>query len=163
MKASKPPRAPGRKEQRTPARREDAYREEAKSAPAACPRCGASYRAGRWWWSPAEAGALARTCPACLRIEQRQPAGFVSLAGPFFLAHREEILRLVSSHEARQRQAHPLQRLMAIEDQPGGAMVTTTDAHLARGLAVALHDAYKGDLELQLVSGGDAVRARWTR
>jgi len=163
MKATKPPRSPGRKEQRTPARRQDAFRDTAKGSTATCPRCGAAYRAGRWTWAAAPADAAIRTCPACLRIEQRQPAGFLSLTGPFFVAHREEILRVVSSHEAREREAHPMQRLIAIEDQPGGAMVTTTDPHLARGLAVALHDAYKGELELQLVSGGDAVRARWSR
>lgn len=166
MKNTTSPRAhaPGRREQRTPLRRADPYRDTAKAAgSAACPRCGATYHAGRWTWNPAPEGAEARTCPACQRIEQRMPAGFVSIGGPFFAAHREEVLRLVGTLERRERDMHPLQRVIALEEREGGVLVTTTDTHLARGLAVALHDAFKGALELQFAKDENAVRAWWKR
>lgn len=156
--------APGRKEQRTPLRRRDPYRATRKApGPATCPQCHATYHAGHWSWSPAPPDAEARTCPACLRIEQRLPAGFLSIAGPFFDAHRDEVLRRVAAHEGREREAHPLQRLMSIEPRDGGVLVTTTDAHLARGLAVALHDAFKGALDLHFARDENAVRAWWKR
>lgn len=164
MKQTKTPHAPGRKEQRTPPRNADPYRDSRKAqAPGSCPRCGATYQEGHWSWLPAPASAERRTCPACLRIEQRQPAGFVSLGGPFFTAHREEVMRLVRAHELRERTAHPLQRLIGVEDDAQGVLVTTTDAHLARGLAVALHDAFHGDLDLDFAPGENQVRARWYR
>jgi len=157
-------RAPGRREQRTPLRHGDPYRDTAKEpGTAACPRCGSTYHAGRWTWNAAPEGAESRTCPACQRIEQKLPAGYVSIGGPFFAAHRDEVLRLVGAVERREREAHPLQRVIAIEDRAGGALVTTTDAHLARGLAVALHDAFKGELELQFAKDENAVRAWWKR
>lgn len=39
------------------------------------------------------------------------------------------------------RREHPLERIMGIEDTKEGALVTTTDAHLARRIAEALHSA----------------------
>ena len=159
-----PAHTPGRKEQRTPLRRRDPYRATQKAAgSAACPQCGATYHAGLWSWNAAPPDAEARACPACLRIQQRLPAGYLSIAGPFFDAHRDEVLRLVSAHERRERETHPLQRVMAIEPRDGGVLVTTTDAHLARGLGVALHDAFKGALDLHFARDENAVRAWWKR
>lgn len=157
-------RAPGRREQRTPLRHRDPYRGSAKVAGSAtCPECNATYHAGRWTWTPAPPDAESRTCPACLRIAQRLPAGFVSIGGPFFAANREAVMRLVHAHERREREAHPLQRLIAIEERAGGVLLTTTDVHLARGLAVALHDAFKGALALQFAKDENSVRAWWNR
>ena len=164
MKIAKPAHVPQRKPQGTPARHEDGYRADAKIVdPVCCPRCGATFLKGRWTWKASTDDVPRRTCPACLRIEQHQPAGFVSLGGAFFQAHREEIMKLVASHEARERAQHPMQRLIGAEEQPGGVLVTTTDSHLARGIAVAIHDAYQGNLDLDFGPGENFVRATWTR
>ena len=146
------------------ATRDDSYRPTAKLAdPMACPRCHASYLRGRWTWRPAPAGAPERTCPACLRIEQQQPAGFVTLAGPFFAAHREEILRVVGAHEQAARAAHPMQRIIGVQEVEGGVLVTTTDAHLAHALGIAMQAAYKGDLDLDFGPGKNCARVAWNR
>lgn len=144
--------------------REDSYRENAKLAePALCPKCGAAYVKGRWTWAKAPAGAAKHTCPACRRIEDQFPAGYVSLKGPFVAAHRDEIVALVRAREARAREEHALQRIMSLEPSGEGLVVTTTDAHLARGIAVAVHEAFKGTLDMTYSQGENLLRATWKR
>ena len=41
--------------------------------------------------------------------------------------------------------------------------VATTDSHLARGIAQALHDSYKGDMKLRYSRDENLVRASWKR
>lgn len=145
-------------------RRDDSYREVRKEAdPAACPRCRASYHHGRWSWRPADPGAARLTCPACLRLEDNFPAGQVTLRGPFFAEHREEILALATARADRALEEHPLQRIIGMVPTKDGIVVTTTDPHLARGIAVAVQAAYKGSLDLVFSRDEQFVRATWTR
>ena len=97
------------------------------------------------------------------RIRDKFPAGFVMLKGAFLQQHRDEILHLLRNHEAKEKAEHPLQRIMAIVDSAEGATVTTTDAHLARDLAQALHHAYKGELEFHYNKEDNLLRASWSR
>lgn len=144
--------------------REDSYRAVAKMPdPARCSRCAASYRKGRWTWAEAPAAAAAHKCPACRRIEDNFPAGYVTLKGKFFRDHRAEILDLVAARADRARADHPLQRIIGVEEADQGVRVTTTDVHLARGIAVAVHDAFKGDLDITFSQDEQLVRATWSR
>jgi hypothetical protein len=52
---------------------------------------------------------------------------------------------------------------MAIDDQDDGVLVTTTDVHLARDLADALHHAYQGELEFHYNEAEKRLRAHWQR
>ena len=45
----------------------------------------------------------------------------------------------------------------------GDFEVTTTDSHLARGIAEAIHDAYKGELKVRYSRDENLVRAVWKR
>jgi len=163
MKAERAPRAT-RKDTDLKTHRRDSYKEAAKMPdPAACPRCRATYLKGRWTWSEAPADAASHTCPACLRIEDDFPAGYVTLKGPFLAEHREEVLNLVNARAQRARQDHPMQRVIGVADVAQGILVTTTDAHLARGIAVAVHEAFKGNLSLNFSRDENLVRATWTR
>jgi NMD protein affecting ribosome stability and mRNA decay len=128
-----------------------------------CPDCGAVFQSGRWTWGTAAAAAHEERCPACHRIHDKFPAGFVALKGEFLLQHRDEILHLMRNHEAKEKAEHPLQRIMAVVDSADGVMVTTTDAHLARDLAQALQHAYKGELEFHYNKEDNLLRATWTR
>jgi len=131
--------------------------------PTRCPDCGAVYEKGRWIWGTAPAAAHEVRCPACHRIHDRFPAGFLTLKGAFLHAHRDEILQLMRNHEAKEKAEHPLQRIMAVSEESGGVTVTTTDAHLARDLAQALHKAYKGELEFHYNKADNLLRAAWSR
>ncbi len=142
----------------------DSYKARHKlPEPTVCPQCSAVFHEGRWEWGQASAGAHQEICPACHRIQDQSPAGFVTLKGEFFLAHREEILHLAQSVEKRERAEHPLKRIMAIEEKDGEVLVTTTDIHLARGIGEAIHDAYQGDLEFHYNPDEYLLRVHWSR
>lgn len=131
--------------------------------PTRCPDCGAVFLGGRWTWGAAPAGAREERCPACHRIQDKFPAGYVTLKGEFLQTHRDEILHLIRHHEAKEKTEHPLQRIMAIVEGADGILVTTTDTHLARDIAQALHRAYKGGLEFHYNKEENLLRAAWSR
>jgi len=158
---------PVRRDQLRQEREHDTYKVQHKPPePAACPDCGAIYHDGRWQWGAKAANSHAVICPACHRIRDRFPAGFVQIGGPFFANHREEMTSLIRHHEAKARSEHPLSRIIAIEDTgsgDGGLLVTTTDIHLARDIAEALHHAYQGELEFHYNDSEKLLRAHWQR
>jgi NMD protein affecting ribosome stability and mRNA decay len=142
----------------------DSYKSRRKlPEPSACPKCGAIYQAGRWTWGSVPKGAHHHVCPACSRIQDEYPAGYVNLAGDFLREHRDEIVNLIRHCEAREKAEHPMERIMAIEDTAEGLLVTTTDSHLARDIAERLHDAYKGTLDFRYNREDNLLRASWRR
>ena len=152
------------KEQIPPVLTQDSYKARGKLLePTRCSDCGATYHHGRWTWDIAPAGAHETMCPACHRIHDKFPEGYVTLKGEFLKLHREEILKIVRNCETMEKAEHPLERIMAIEDVAGGVLVTTTGEHLARDIAGRLHSAYKGTLDLHYGKDEDLLRATWTR
>ena len=142
----------------------DSYKSKRKPhEPTRCPDCGAVFLHGRWTWGDSPPNAHAERCPACHRVHDHFPAGYVTLRGPFFDQHREEILQRVRHCEAAEKPEHPLQRIMALEANGEGTLVTTTDPHLARGIGEALHDAYKGELEYHYNKAENLLRVAWSR
>lgn len=131
--------------------------------PAFCGDCGAVYQAGRWCWGVPPEDAKETTCPACARIQDHQPAGFLFLEGGFFTAHKEELMGVLRHQEEKQKDDHPLRRIVAVEENGDQTTVTTTDIHLARDLGTALHDAYQGDLELHYNPNEWLLRVHWQR
>jgi len=142
----------------------DTYQTKGKlPEPTVCPDCGAVFHTGRWQWLDKPKGAHQASCPACHRVRDGFPAGYVSLAGEFLAAHEAEILQLIQHREAREKAEHPLQRIMDIEKTEHGALVTTTDIHLARGIGEALHHAYQGELEFHYNPEQNLLRVNWSR
>lgn len=155
---------PIRRDQLRPEREHDSYKLQHKPPePAVCPDCGAIYHDGRWQWGERPGASHAVICPACHRIRDRFPAGFVYISGSFFGSHREELTSLIRHHEAKAKAEHALARIMAIEDEPDGTLVTTTDPHLARDLGEALHHAYQGTLEFHYSEADKLLRVHWQR
>lgn len=153
-----------RREQRLEGMEHDAYKAGMKPPePSVCRECGAVFHRGRWTWGAAPENAQAALCPACRRIREQLPAGYVRLKGEFLDAHREEVLQRVRHCEAAEKREHPLQRIMAVEDDGGGLLVTTTDAHLARRIGDSLHDAYKGELDYRYNKEENLLRVSWRR
>jgi len=132
---------------------------------AGCPKCGASYRNGRWTWKEAPAGSYEQVCPACERVAADYPAGVLHVEGGFVAAHRQELLALVRNVEERERAEHPLKRIMAVADEGTGFAVTVTDGKLAQTFGRALHSAYEGHLQHPPTTSDteNLVRVRWTR
>jgi len=142
----------------------DAYKAREKLAePTVCPKCNAVFNNGRWQWMTVPDFSNRELCPACHRIKDNFPAGYISLEGPFFSDHYDEIRRLIQHHAEHERNEHPLKRIIAIEDEGDAMVVTTTDTHLARGIGEALRHAYQGKLRVDHVSGESLVRVYWSR
>lgn len=142
----------------------DAYKLKGKlQDPTVCPQCNAVFHEGRWQWQRVPTEAHRETCPACHRIQDHYPAGFLTLQGEFFATHGEEIMNLVHNVEKHERTEHPLKRIMAVEDKKdGGILITTTDLHLARGIGEALHHAYQGELKFHYNKEENLLRVSWT-
>jgi len=145
-------------------KRIDPYEAKGKlGEPTVCGDCRAVFHRGRWQWTNPPQGAHEARCPACQRIHDKLPAGYVTLEGPFFDAHREELLQLVQNEAAHERGEHPLHRIMRIEESNDKVVVLTTDIHTPRRLGRALESAYRGDLELRYGEDEYAVRVHWRR
>ena len=127
-----------------------------------CIDCGALYVNGRWTWQKAPAKLHETICPACRRIADYYPAGFLEIKGAFFAEHRDEILNLIHNVEKLEKSEHPLERIMALTIE-NGCQVITTGLHLARRLGEALAHAYKGELSIQYAEAGDIIRVQWRR
>ena len=144
--------------------RHDPYRSDKKlPEPTLCPDCRAVYREGRWQWTEDSQALSGAPCPACQRIRDKYPAGFVTLTGAFLLENRDEISRLARNIESREKAAHPLNRIMEIETSAEGLLVTTTDMHLARAIGDAVHRAYGGELDYHYEKDSSILRLAWSR
>ncbi|MGC1951366.1 MAG: BCAM0308 family protein [Gammaproteobacteria bacterium] len=132
--------------------------------PSLCPDCKAVFGSGRWQWMtelPTEANE--QLCPACRRIRDRVPAGFLTLGGSFFKEHREEIVNLIHNKVDSEKRQHPMKRIMAMEDQEDKLVITFTDIHLPRGVGEAIERAYEGSLGLHYEPEASIVRVTWER
>ena len=142
----------------------DAYQERYKpSGHAYCPRCEAIFQNGRWQWGPKTAGAHEHVCPACRRIQDHFPAGYVTLSGPFLVQHEAEILGLVRNEEATAKAEHALERIIEVKKEQAETVITTTGTHLARRIGEALQHAWKGELDLKHSPNEFLVRVYWKR
>ncbi len=154
----------GRKDRMVKTKRHDVYRERKKwPEPTRCVSCGAVFVKGRWTWETAAPDANEAVCPACRRVADHYPAGQVTLRGPFFEAHREELMNLLHNVEAQEKGGHPLERIMTLQEHDDHTEVTTTGIHLARRMGDALFRAYEGDLSVDYGDGEKSVRVQWQR
>lgn len=142
----------------------DAYKSKTKlHEPTVCLQCSAVYHEGRWQWLPAPQNAHQEVCPACHRINDHYPAGYLSIKGEFIKTHREEIMHLLHHYEQHERAEHPLKRIMDVEEKQDETQLTTTDIHLARGMGEALYHAYQGELEYHYSPQQNLLRVNWAR
>ncbi|HTS24206.1 MAG TPA: BCAM0308 family protein, partial [Casimicrobiaceae bacterium] len=131
--------------------------------PTVCTDCGAVFHRGRWSVASIPDGAHRDRCPACRRVRDKLPAGWITLEGAFYGEHRDELLRL-ARHEAEKEGAeHPLNRIMSVDERPGKAIVSTTDIHTPRRIGTALRRAYEGELEIRYGDDEYSVRVLWRR
>jgi len=142
---------------------EDPYRMRKKlSEPTFCRQCGAVWHRGRWQWGAKPAGAESALCSACRRIEDRLPAGRVTIPRDFVTDRLVEIVGLLRNEEREEKQEHPLNRIIDIEETTDALIVHTTDIHLPRRLGEALKRAFHGELNMHFDEAGYFVRVDWS-
>lgn len=131
---------------------------------ALCSSCGAHYKAGHWAWQQ-DVGEQPQkvTCPACKRIADNDPAGNLVLSGDFVQAHREDLLNLIRNTEAKEKQEHPLERLLAISEEADRVLISTTGTHLANRIGHALESAYDGCVTYSYTSNETHLDVTWRR
>ncbi len=133
--------------------------------PTVCSGCSLIYHKGHWTNGLSLAGAVNRElCPACKRIQDRNPGGVVYLEGSYLQAHQEELLKIIKNQEALAREHRPLQRIMWIKPNgTAGLEIATTNLHLARRIGETLHRAHKGQLDIKYSAGDRFARVYWRR
>lgn len=145
--------------------RHDVYKEKGKlTEGTVCTSCGVVFANGRWVWDYEGETTRETICPACRRIKDRYPAGFIKLRGEFFQANRDEIINLVRNQEELQKQAHPMQRIIRIiESRNQTTLIETTGVHIARRIGDAIARAYQGEYSFQYADNYNRIRILWER
>jgi Fe-S oxidoreductase len=59
---------------------------------------------------------IKKDVPACARIREDMPAGYLTIKGIFAKDHHDELMQLLRHHEQREKNEHPLQRIMQIDE-----------------------------------------------
>jgi NMD protein affecting ribosome stability and mRNA decay len=146
-------------------KRHDAYKNRGKlSEGTVCTTCGVVFSKGRWVWQYKGKTTKKTTCPACRRIKDRYPAGFIELSGEFFQNNKDEIINLVRNLEESHKQDHPIQRIIRIkEKRDRTTLIETTGVHLARRIGDSIARAYQGEYSFQYADNFNRIRVQWER
>ena len=84
----------------------DPYKRPQKLAePMVCPQRGAVYQAGRWHWVARPKSAHEVVCQACHRINDRYPAGVVTLSGALTAQQKVDMINLARHQEAAEKRS----------------------------------------------------------
>ena len=154
----------GRKDRLLTQKRKDVYRINSKISDSTwCSKCGVVFINGRWTWTEKPVQIHTALCPACRRIVDNYPAGFIELRGVFYSEHRSEILNLINNLESQEKKLHPLERIISIDQGQKMTTVTTTGIHLARRIGEALYHSYKGEYNFQYADADKSIRVYWER
>jgi hypothetical protein len=142
--------------------RHDPYQVKGKyPEPTVCRDCRAVFRRGHWMWGDAPEKAHPALCPACGRIRDELPAGYVTLEGARTETDRDTLVRIARNEEARVKSEHPLERIMRVEQDGTRVLVTTTDTHLPRRIGEAVLRSHKGKLDVKFGQDEYSVRVHW--
>jgi len=121
------------------------------------------YHGGRWRWEEAPGAATSDTCPACRRVHDNLPAGWLIADGSFVAAHRAELISIIRNEAEHERVEHPLNRIMHIDEHDGRIETSTTDIHLPQRIGEALKRAHHGELTIRYGKDEYSVRVHWHR
>ena len=145
----------------------------AAKEPTVCASCGAVYANRRWTAADTKVGtrepkhwrpARITTCPACEQAHGGVPGGYVYLEVAFFVAHRDEIERLLRNEAERVAQDNPLARIMRWRDKGEGKLtLSTTTEHLAQRLGHTLEKAFDGKVDYDFSHENKLARVTWRR
>lgn len=156
-RSNSPPR-----QRRLQPKQQDPYANRQKAGDVlVCDECHVVGHGGRWFWGEPPAGTVrGGLCPACQRVRDRYPAGTLRVA-KVSAKELDDLLNLLRSVEAGEKQEHPLERIMAIDEIDGGLTVTTTGVHMARCLAGRLERQFHRQPKVHYGKDND-VRIEWS-
>ena len=123
-----------------------------------CTACASVFKNARWSWESAEESSHATLCPACQRIRDKVPAGYLTISKAYLSTRKDEIVSLIHHVEIRERQAHPMKRIMQTTETDEHMEITFTDPRLARNIGDAIKKAYGGNLDYQYTAGEFMLR-----
>ena len=126
-----------------------------------CRQCGAAFHEGRWQWLARPQAAAEGLCAACRRINDKFPAGTLALRGPFAREHKDEIIHLARHREQAEKNEHPLNRIINIEENADAITINTTDIHLPRRIGETIKRTWRGALTFAYEADGYFVRVDW--
>ncbi len=149
------------------------HSKKAMAEPAVCEVCKDVYADRRWSKPDATRQsekhphfrpATVVVCPACKRIADKIPSGYVYLSGAFLTEHFDEISRLLHNEAERSSADNPMARIMELKKEKTGELtLTTTTEHLAQRLGHALEKAYDGDVRYDFSHENKLARVYWKR
>jgi hypothetical protein len=87
-----------------------------------------------------------------MRVEGRYPAGTIRIHD-VAAGERAEVRRMIANVLEREREEHPLERVMDVVDEDANLVVTTTGLHAARCVADALKRRYKDGVTIRYGAG----------
>lgn len=100
-------------------------------------------------------------CPACRKLRDSYPEGFLKIHWPNWETHKAEVLGLIHNEEHQAVRNNPLERVMTIRTRPDGADIETTTEHFAQRLGKHLDRAFKGSIKYQWSHKDKCVRIAW--
>lgn len=128
-----------------------------------CTECGSVFMNGRWTWKEIENHSVATMCPACRRINDNYPAGYIEIKGNFYKGHEKEISNLIRNTEKLEKNERPLERIISMIINKDKAHLTTTGIHIARRIGEALARSYQGNFSFKYLDGEKSIRVFWER
>lgn len=139
------------------------FRKGKHAAPSVCSGCHAVFQHGHWAWGTASAEAAQVLCPACMRIRDKQPGGYLSIGPGMSVTEHNELLSLLRHVEQRESADHAMERIMDVIGSGDTMLVTTTSPHLAQALAAAIERTFGGEAVYAFSTAEHLLRVRWQR
>jgi len=138
---------------------------------AVCTGCACVYDDKHWALATKEESALKAEsedfasvlCPACLRIKDGFPGGYVTLKGDYLREHKDEVFGLVRNKEKIARSSNPLERIMAIKVGEEVIEITTTTDKFAQMLGKEIHKAFSAEVDYKWSDDVKVARVTLTR
>ena len=79
------------------------------------------------------------------------------------MAHKDELAHMARHQEEIEKPEHPLDRIMAIDEDAEGLTITTTDIHLPRRIGETIKRTWRGKLTMSFEEDGYFIRVSWSR
>jgi hypothetical protein len=144
------------------------YGKEPRQGPAFCTECHAVRKTRRWSYQtgplaefPME-GATAMICPGCQALAEKHYEGEVRLSADWSPERWDMLLERIHNLAHYEVQKNPLSRIGDVEKRPGQLCLMTTTGFLALAIGRAIHNAFKGKLEIHPAAGEAVTRLHWT-